>query len=163
MVEAALLWFSDIDEHMSQGMTNKADLPVFEVETMGESGGHCDCCGNESRRVWGMVHHQGGPSVAAYFMHWTVGHLSESGANLDLVLGKWGDGADAHDRFGIALVHRQLEDGTPSLMVIDADDRFSNVDLAATALARRDVIDTPLAEQVFSIVDAIYLQDGRFS
>ena len=95
-------------------------------------------------------------------MHWTVGHLSEPGANLDLILGKWGDGTDGNDRFGIALVHRQLEDGTPSLMVIDADDRFAGTDLAAKTLMRSDVIDTPLAEQVFSIVDAIYLQDGRF-
>jgi len=47
-------------------------------------------------------------------------------------------------------------------MVIDADDRFSNADLVATTLARSDVIDTPLAAQVFSIVDAIYLQDARF-
>lgn len=100
--------------------------------------------------------------MAAYWMHWTVGHLGEPGANLDLVLGKWGDGTGANDRFGVALVHRQLEDGTPSLMVIDAADRFSNLDLVATTLARHDVIDTPLAAQVFSIVNAIYLQDARF-
>lgn len=155
-------WIAAVGEDMSKGMSIEADLTTFEVETMGESGGHCACCGNESRRVWGMVHRQGGPCVAAYSMHWTVGHLREPGANLDLVLGNWGNGTDASDRFGIALVHRELEDGTPSLMVIDAEDRFSNADLAATALARRDVIGTPLAEQVFSVVDAIYLQDGRF-
>ena len=143
-------------------MTGTENLSAFEVELMGESGGSCDCCGNASRCVWGMVHHQGGPSVAAYWMHWTVGHLSEPGANLDLILGAWGEGTDAHDRFGIALVHRQLEDGTPSLMVIDAGDRFRNIDLAATTLARSDVIGTPLADQVFSLVDAIYLQDDRF-
>ncbi len=143
-------------------MTNQAEPTAFAFEAMGETGGHCDCCGNESRRVWGMVHQQGGPTVAAYWMHWTVGHLSIPGANLDLVLGKWGDGTGASDRFGVAMVHRQLEDGTPSLTVIDAGGRFSDPDLAATVLARRDVIGTPLAEQVFSVVDAIYLQDGRF-
>jgi hypothetical protein len=47
-------------------------------------------------------------------------------------------------------------------MVVDPDERFSGVDLAATALKRDDVINTPLADQVFSVVDAIYLQDGRF-
>ena len=147
---------------MSEGMTAKADLTAFEVEAIGESGGHCECCGNESRRVWGMVHQEGGPSIAAYWMHWTVGHLSEPGANLDVVLGKWGDGTDPSDRFGVALVHRQLEDGTPSLMVVDAADRFADIELAATSLARRDVMDTPLAEQLFSIVDTIYRQDRRF-
>lgn len=95
-------------------------------------------------------------------MHWTAGHLSEPGASLDLVIGKWGEGTDADDRFGVALVHRQLDDGTPSLMVVDPDERFSGVGLAATALKRGDVINTPLADQVFSVVDAIYLQDGRF-
>jgi len=147
---------------MPQDMTNHAEPAALEVEAMGDSGGHCDCCGNESRSIWGMVHQQGGPTVAAYWMHWTVGHLSDRGANLDLVVGKWGDGTAASDRFGVAMVHRQLEDSTPSLMVIDADARFNDADLAATALARCDVIGTPFAEQVFSIVDAIYLQDGRF-
>jgi hypothetical protein len=48
-------------------------------------------------------------------------------------------------------------------MVIDAADRpMSNGDLATTALAREDVIGTPIVEQVFSLVDAIYEQDGRF-
>ena len=155
-------WFPAVGEYMSDSMTNQADLTAFEAETMGENSGRCDCCGNESRRVWGMVHRRGGPSVAAYWMHWTAGHLSEPGANLDLVIGKWGNGTEAYDRFGVALVHRQLENGTPSLMVVDADGRFSDADLAATALKRRDVINTPLAEQVFSIVDAIYLQDSRF-
>ena len=134
----------------------------FEVETMGKSGGHCACCGEESRSVWGMVH-QGGTTLAAYWMHWTVGHLSEPGANLDLVLGRWGDDTTAHNRFGVALIHRQQADGNPSLMVIDAADRpMSNGGLATTALARKDVIGTPIAEQVFSLVDAIYEQDDRF-
>ncbi|WP_446654614.1 hypothetical protein [Blastomonas sp.] len=155
-------WLAAAGQFISDRMTNRANLTTFEVETMGESTGHCDCCGKESRRVWGMVHHQNGPSVAAYWIHWTAGHLSEPGASLDLVIGKWGEGTDAYDRFGVALAHRQLDDGTPSLMVVDPDERFSGVDLAATALKRGDVINTPLADQVFSLVDAIYLQDGRF-
>jgi hypothetical protein len=143
-------------------MADRPEQPDFEVDTMGESGGHCDCCGNESQSVWGMVH-QGEATLAAYWVHWTVGHLSEPGANLDLVLGRWGHDATADDRFGVALIHRQQADGTPSLMVIDAADRpMSNGDLATTALAREDVIGTPIAEQVFSLVDAIYEQDGRF-
>jgi hypothetical protein len=107
--------------------------------------------------------HDGGATLAAYWMRWTVGHLSEPGANLDLVLGRWGDDATADDRFAVALMHRQQADGTPSLMVIDAAGRpMSDGDLATTALAREDVIGTPIAAQVFSLVDAIYEQDGRF-
>lgn len=143
-------------------MTATLDNSTFEVEALGESQGHCDCCGNVSRRVWGLVHQENGPTLAAYWMHWTVEHIESQGANLHLVLGKWGAGTGADDRYSVALVHRDQQDGSPSLMVIDATDRFNDETLAATALARSDVIGTPLAEQVFSIVDAIYLQDRRF-
>jgi hypothetical protein len=48
-------------------------------------------------------------------------------------------------------------------MVIDADERpAAKGELARTALARSDVIGTPMAAQVFSLVDAIYEQDDRF-
>jgi hypothetical protein len=48
-------------------------------------------------------------------------------------------------------------------MVIDAAGRpIGDGTLAATTLGRSDVIGTPLAPQVFSIVDAIYEQDSRF-
>jgi hypothetical protein len=48
-------------------------------------------------------------------------------------------------------------------MVIDAADRSEGKGgLARTALARADVVGTTLAAEVFAIVDAIYVQDGRF-
>lgn len=143
-------------------MVDQAPSVHLEVETMGESGGICDCCGLESRSVWGIVHSRQ-ETVAAYWMHWTEGHLGEPGANLDLVLGRWGDDTTADDRFGVALIHRQLADGTPSLMVIDADARpIGNGELAAAALSRDQVIGTPMTAHVFDLVDAIYEQDGRF-
>lgn len=134
----------------------------FRVETVGETGGHCDCCGNESRRVWGVVH-DGETTVAAYFMNWTIGHLSDPGANLDLILGPWGEQTSANDRVVVAMVHREQPNGAPALMVIDAGDRpAAKGELAHTALNRTDVIGTPLAAQVFALVDAIYEQDDRF-
>jgi hypothetical protein len=96
-------------------------------------------------------------------MHWTVGHLSNTGANLDRVVGQWGDGTGPENRVAIALVHRQQSDGTPALMVIDAQERpVATGGLAATALGRAEVVGPPLAQQVFSLTDAIYGQDGRF-
>ncbi len=147
---------------MVRDMVKEADPRQFVVEEMGESSGHCDCCGNESRCVWGMVHAENA-TIAAYWMHWTVGHLSEPGANLDLVLGQWGDEASADDRMVVSMLHREQQDGGPALMVIDAADRpVVKGELARTALARIDVVGTPLATQVFALVDAIYEQDGRF-
>lgn len=96
-------------------------------------------------------------------MHWTEGHLADTGANLDLVLGQWGDGTGPEDRVAISLVHHQQPDGSPSLMVIDAHDRpVSSGGLASTGLRRDEVIGTPLAQQMFALIDAIYLQDSRF-
>jgi hypothetical protein len=135
----------------------------FIIEKMNESWGHCDCCGRDSRSVWGVVHDSSDATVAAYWMHWTEGHLSDTGANLDLVLGEWGDETAPKDRYLVALVHRQQPDGPPALMVIDARERpAASGNIADTALRREDVIGTPLAEQVFALTNAIYEQDERF-
>jgi hypothetical protein len=134
----------------------------FRVEKMGESSGNCDCCGNESRCVWGMVYKDNVAS-AAYWMQWAVGCLTETGANLDLVVGRWGNNTSAADRVAIALVHRQQPDGAPALMVVDAAGRpIARKGVASSALAREDVIGAPLAAQVFSLTEAIYEQDDRF-
>ena len=51
--------------------------------------GPCECCGNDSRRVWGWVHSPTA-TVAAYFVHWTLGRVFDHGANFDLIIGAWG-------------------------------------------------------------------------
>lgn len=136
--------------------------PYFRVERQDENEFNCDCCGRKSRSVAGLVYAKG-EAYAAYGMHWTEGHLTDRGANLDLVLGEWGQGTSREDRFVVALVHRQQEDGSPALIVIDAQERPVATDsLAATGLRRDEVIGTPLAQQVFTLSDAIYEQDGRF-
>ena len=121
--------------------------------------GPCDCCGQEARTVWGLASMDGRP-VAAYYVRWTPGQVGH-GADFDLVLGKWGDQAGAADRCTVALSYRLLESG-PAFMVVDAAGRkVSNGGLAARALARSDVVGTPLAEQVFAIADAVLAADRR--
>jgi hypothetical protein len=139
------------------------DMPsTYAIEILDESGGFCDCCGEASRSVWGLVHH-GDATVAAYWMHWTVGHLDEPGANLDIVIGAWGETATPSHRQAVSLLYRQPEDQPPAFMVIDATDRpIAKSALVGGALRREDVIGTPLADHVFGLVDAICLQDSRF-
>ena len=115
------------------------ETPNFIIERTGESRGLCDCCGGESRSVWGLVY-DGENACAAYWVHWTIGHLTDTGANLDLVLGPWGDGTSAQDRVAIALVHRQQPDGKPALMVIDAHGRPSADGTLATGAMRREEV-----------------------
>ena len=97
-------------------------------------------------------------------MHWTVGHLAFPGANIDLIMGAWGDGTVASDRFVVSLLRRVQPDGSFPVMVIDADERAKRLEnLAASGLLRSQVIGSPLALFVFSIIDAIDVQDDRLS
>ena len=134
----------------------------LEVEPDGESSGHCDCCGSTTRMVKGWVHAPEG-TLAAYFVRWTDGHLAENGANIDFIIGRWGEGASAENRVAVSLVHREDEETGPWVTVIDAHDRpVGTSSLVGSALTRDEVIGTPLAAQVFALIDAIYVQDSRF-
>lgn len=129
--------------------------PDFDIEEAGTAGGHCACCGTTTKRVWGFVR-RGGEPVGAYFVAWTEGK-PDHGAKFDLILGRWGDSAAKDDRYAVALDFR-LIDGTPQFMVVDALGRVtSGSPLVGTALKRSDVIGTPLAPQVFAVVDAVYM------
>jgi hypothetical protein len=89
------------------------------IETAGSKDlGTCACCGNSSRRVWGYAYADG-RCLAAYFVHWTLGHVPEHGANIAVILGEWGEGVPAERRSALALAYRLLDTG-PSIMVIDA-------------------------------------------
>src|SRR5262245_54709615 len=135
----------------------------LQVEPTGAKDlGPCECCGNVTRRVWGLVH-RGEPTEAVYFVQWTAGSVVKHGANFDLVIGKWGDGATRSDRVAVSLAFRQTPDG-PQFMVIDAADRdVAESDLAGRALRRDEVLGSPLAKRAFEIVDAVWLQDSRIS
>ena len=122
--------------------------------------GPCVCCQHNTRRVWGYVH-SAERAEAAYFVHWTLGGVQDHGAHFDLIVGRWGEGAQRSDRVAIALEFRVLDNG-PSFMVIDSEQRdFSRSDLVGRALSRAEVVGTPLAKHAFDIVDAIWLQDER--
>ena len=131
-----------------------ADLVVDPDE---ESSGHCDCCGNLTRRIWGYIATQDA-CIALYYVRWVVDHL-EHDPLFEFVIGPWGDGTEAKDRYCVALIYRA---SMGSFMVIDAHENdLANGSIAGTGLRRDDVIGTPLAPQVFAMVDAIWLRDRR--
>ena len=122
--------------------------------------GICPCCGRSSRRVWGQAL-SGGETLAAYYVHWTLGHVPDQGANIDLILGNWGEGTAPEERKAVALAYRLLDSGL-SMMVIDANTRpFSSSTLIGQALHRDDVVGTAIAHDAFAVVDAILEQDER--
>jgi len=122
--------------------------------------GPCTCCGNMSRTVWGYLRHAQNP-LAAYYVHWTLGRI-DHGANFDLVVGRWGEGTSPSDRAVVAVAFRSMSNG-PQFMVIDAEGRPAARPgaLADRALRRDQVIGTPLAAEVFAMLDAIWLNDKR--
>lgn len=123
------------------------------MELSGESGGHCDCCGSTTKRIWGWVH-QGDATLAAFFVGWTEGRSDHDQA-FDLVVGRWGDSTTPDERHSVALDFRGQQN---AFTVVDAANRIANKpSLASTALRRDEVIGTPLASQVFAIVDAIFV------
>ena len=137
---------------------------MFEVEPTEESVGVCDCCGNQTRTVWGYVHEDGGGTLASYFVQWTVGKsIEDHPANFDLIYGAWGDETSKNDRCAISLVHFENQ-GVPGVSLINANDRpIASSELVGSAMSRDELVGTALAQQVFSIFDAVVAQDNRLS
>lgn len=123
-----------------------------------EAGGHCDCCGSTSKTIWGELADGSGEALALYFVQWTVGapaHL----VNIDLVIGRWGEGADPAKRILVSLLYRPSRDGG-SFMVIDGQGRRpDDRSICGRAMKRDEVIGTPLAEHVFGLVDALWMTE----
>lgn len=123
----------------------------------------CECCGGESRTASGLVYDDDGDATAAYFVHWTLGKVDSHGAMFDFIVGEWGEGATSAGRSAVSVAFRINPEG-PSFMIVDATDRpVAESELVGHVLLRADVVDTPLAQEVFRIVDAIWLQDSRIA
>ena len=131
------------------------------IEPTGSSdSGFCDCCGRNSRLVWGLAYSDG-RALAVYYVHWTLGHIPDRGANIDLILGEWGEAATSSTRVAVALAYRLMDTG-PSMMVIDASVRpVSTSTLVGKALCRDEVIGTPQAQMAFAIADVVLARDDR--
>jgi hypothetical protein len=125
--------------------------------------GRCPCCGRVSRCVWGLVRHDCN-AQGSYFVHWTLGHVFENGADFHIILRGRSAAVITPDRYGVSLKYRVLDNG-PAFMLVDArPDVVARVGaLADHCLKRSDVIGGPLAPIIFDICDAILAADGRLS
>jgi hypothetical protein len=135
---------------------------AIEYETTNEREfGPCPDCGQMTRRVWGWVYRED-TAIAAYFVEWTPLH-AERDAVFDLIVGTWGEAAGPESRSAVSVAYKVLETG-PSFMVQDATERkIGSNTLVSHALGRSEVIGQPIAQEVFSVCDAIYLGDPRIS
>ena len=139
-------------------MNLRAESLTLEV---GESNEHgpCDCCGNESRTVWGYIY-RNDSAYAAYYVHWTVVR-PDHGQTVYLLVGDWGDAAKPDDR-KLVMLEGQYIDGLPTFMIVDADAAPANMQQLSSGVLNRDqIIGTEFAQAVFGIIDVIWLKDPR--
>lgn len=124
--------------------------------------GPCECCSDLSQVASGLVRLNGEP-YAAYQVHWTTHQVARHGAEFYIILGEWGDGTSAADRFAVAL-HYFIDAERFGFMVVDAhQSAIASHPLVGRALPRESVINTPLAEEVFKLVDAIWVDDENIT
>jgi hypothetical protein len=124
--------------------------------------GPCECCGQMSRTVWGYLSVDA-VSRAVYYVQWTLGQVKKHGANIDLVLGDWGDGSTPAERVALSLVYRVGPHG-PEFGSIDPDARpHANAGLADKRIPGRHVIGNPVSADAYAFLHAIFGQDPRVS
>jgi hypothetical protein len=149
--DAPRLWYARTGELM------------FEIEQQDTKDfGPCDCCSSMSRTVTGCVARDG-EAYAVYRVHWTLGQVERHGASFYIILGYFGEGTMPIDRYAVALRYR-CDSKATGFMVIDAEGTpIAEHPLAERALRREEVIGTPLAQEVFDLVDFIWLHEERIS
>jgi hypothetical protein len=133
------------------------ELTDIKATFWNESRGFCDCCGNETRTIWGDLADDK-RTLAIYYVQWTAGS-KEHWPNFDLIVGPWGDGTSPSDRVLVSLAYYPSRN---EFMVIDGRGaRYTK--LCARALTRADVIGTSLATEIFALVDALWLTEPRLA
>ena len=134
-----------------------SEPPIVKATFLNQSGGFCDCCGCETRTIWGALADDK-RTLAIYYVSWTAGS-KEHLPNFDLIVGPWGEGTSPSDRMLVSLVYHPIRN---EFMVIDGRGaRY--VKLCARALVREEVIGTSLAAEVFALVDALWLTEPRLA
>lgn len=118
----------------------------------------CECCGATTRIVRWFVY-KAGTARAVYLVRWSVGEQHRD-SDVAVSIGAWCD-ADQSPRQLVALSLRQLEN-RPAFMIVDVEQtRWGSEETLGEPKKRVEIIGTPLADEVFAILDAVALQDMR--
>jgi hypothetical protein len=126
-------------------------MPTAEIKHYHQ--GACRCCGTDTACTRGVVVKDRG-QVARYLIKWTVGFLSH-GMSWLISLPNPASGGEVSVSLGYSFEHNAFMVRQPGDYCWEAGDLVGFGEL----LDRDRVIGTPLAEQVFAIVDDIWLSD----
>ena len=87
---------------------NMSAAVPLEVETTGESSGHCDCCGRTSQTVWGFVRSQLKEGRQAYVVYPRVDEIGGNETGIKAVTREFAALKQTLAPFNVALVHGRL-------------------------------------------------------
>jgi uncharacterized C2H2 Zn-finger protein len=134
---------------------------VLVVEPDGETTfRHCEDCDAVTRKIWGYISNDNG-ARAIYFTRWTDGHV-ERGAQIILSIGRWGEETTPSERRRVA-VECRIGTDRPAFMVVDAGDfTWCQDDVLGETMTRAAVLADPIAQEAFSMLDALAECDERF-
>lgn len=118
-------------------------MPIFEHRT--KYSGPCACCGEPTTVATGVVDINWDPAPV-YFARWNP---SAQAHGIALLIG-------VGDPRGFVAVTYALESN--SVTIIGPEDLDWQLD-GLQVLERSEVIDTPLAEKVFTVIDEIWTHD----
>jgi hypothetical protein len=139
--------------------TFMAEENIVRANFWDQSTGHCDCCGSQSKTIWGDLVDSSG-TRAVYFVQWTVDR-PEHMPNFDIILGSWAEGTTPRDRVLVSLLYRPHSGGGSFMVTSGKGRRGDKRSLCDRALEREEVIGTPIAKEVFSLVDSLWLTEPR--
>ncbi len=113
-----------------------------------------------TRIVRGFVNDENG-AYAVYLVRWAPGRPQHD-ATIAVSIGGWG-GDESTPRRLVVLSHRILESG-PGFMIVNAAESPWVADgFLGSPVSRDEALASPLAAQVFAILDAADEQDSRLN
>ena len=121
----------------------------------------CQCCGNETRRVYGFVF-QDSNAYAVYFAAWTVGHV-ETGVAIAICLGDWGEDSSPTGRYCVSLMCRATDDQFQFTVIDPTQSPWADITLVGKRLRREEALAHPEAGEFFHIAEHVISDDPRVS
>lgn len=138
----------------------RTDVPDLIVSLGEQHESECECCDNRTLSIEGVIDRPDGVGAGVYAVQWTIGS-PENGASFHLVIGPVDDKARVAECVGVRLAYGMTQQGSPGFTVVDANTEYFYFDTCPRPLPREEVVGTPLAQESFDMVDAIWMQDPR--
>jgi hypothetical protein len=121
--------------------------------------GTCPCCGGETWTANGFLYLDGDAN-AVYLATWALRH-PESGIDMAIGLGDWGEDAGPEDRYCVGLYVRDQGDDIQFTILDPENSGWSNSEVLGRMMTRQESLAHPEIGHVFHLADHIVRDDPR--